>query len=264
MNVEDAVLEVLKAGSPTRRRTDLWVLVNRRLQRTVSPEGLQGAIDALRARGLISYLPGAADKVTLVAGDLVTPAEGQPLAPSAPTGEPPPEARLMPALGEWIRSRFMADLGEQARSIVRDTSRGGPPRGPWSRPDYAVASVRAYAYSTLREVDLYGFELKRAGAATVIGVHEALAHTRWVHFSYLVLHAPDREGSSSDFEIIFGECARHGVGMIKFSDPDALDSWSIALEPERRAVDQLSVDEFINERFDETERSQLKRWLVNP
>lgn len=262
MDVETAILEILKTGSPSRRWDDLWVLAGLRIQRPIPAAEMQAAISSLQARGTVRLRGGAVLVVVLANGEPPEQVESRSPDLSNDAGGLPSEAQLMPALDKWLRDRFLPGLGQNAEAIVRDTSRGGPRSGVWSRPDYAVAAVRRYLYSSLREVDLYGFELKRANAASVVGVHEALAHTRWVHFSYLVWHVPDAPAVSPDLEAIRGECARHGVGLVTFIDPDRVESWRTELGPEKHPTDPSSIECFIEERFEESQRSQLKAWLA--
>ncbi|NWG53879.1 MAG: hypothetical protein HXY28_09185 [Hydrogenophilaceae bacterium] len=264
MDIEEVILDVLRSGSAQRLRGELWVVANRRLQRSISVDEWRSAIESLQARGLVTVSAGAGDRVALAGAHGLSAHGAEPA--SSPVDEGPPntfplEGQLMPALGVWLESRFIPSLGDHAQAVSQNTAYRGPRRGAWSQPDYTIASVRRYKYSNIREVDLFGFELKRAGAVTVVAVHEALAHTRWVHHSSLVFHLPDP--GMSDLDTIKHECARHGIGLIVFEKPDALDTWKMHTEPEKRSVDPLSVDRFVDERFEEESKAKLRQWLTS-
>jgi hypothetical protein len=109
-------------------------------------------------------------------------------------------------------------------------------------------------------VELFGFELKPAKRGSVIGAHEAFAHTRYVHYSYLVWHVPDKDNSSA-FATVHAECARLGVGLVHFADPSNFRTWSRDIEPQKQSPDLFSVDTFIDDRFDKSETVQLKAWM---
>lgn len=256
MDLDAILLETLKSGASQRSIADLWIITNKRLQRTHTQSQIYDAIERLRGRGLIG-----------VSGDTVRLLNGSPEPPPRPETTPsdrgeraaPLEKDLMAPLQTWIENRFIPEIEARNGSARhKNTSAGGPRKGAWSQPDYTVAAVTRRKYSTLREVELYGFELKKSDA-TVVAVHEALAHTRWVHYSYLVLHCLDEDDNVQEIE---AECARHGIGLVLFADPNVLDTWKIRLRPERMPVEPSRVDEFIEMRLDADQQHLLKTWLT--
>lgn len=81
-------------------------------------------------------------------------------------------------------------------------------------------------------------------------VHEALAHTRFVNFSYLVWNRPqcicqDREF----FDLIEENCRSYGVGLITAHNPNNLGTYRIRLKAERKPISADAIDEFICTRF---------------
>lgn len=251
--LDEVVLGILRDGQSRRRTSEVWGAAARAIGRAIRQPDFDAAVERLRTTGRV--------RVRRVFGierlefvDSALPAEERTVTPL--------EAELMPALGRWLRDAFVRDLGARAQAIVRDTSRAGPRSGVWSRPDYTVASVARYTYSTVREVDLFGFELKRFESGSVVGVHEAHAHTRYVHFTHFVWHMPHPDRDRESIDAIRDECARLGVGFVRFADPDRLDTWTVVLDAQRNSPDPESVDGYIDDRFDEADRTQLVQWLA--
>lgn len=258
-DLEKAILGLLKEGAPRRRGDELWHLASKRLQRPIPPDLYQSSLNSLQSQGLVSVRRGATETVSLISAE-----------PPRSVEEPPYDAadsvvrekQLMPALDAWLRNEFAVRIAVGAQTIVRDTSRGSH-LGPWSQPDFSIARVRTFKFSSAREVDLYGFELKPADKTNVSGIYEALAHRRWVHFAYLVLHVPNADDVAGELDVLRRECARHRIGFISFVKPDDWGTWREEIAADRGAPDPAFVDEFIQTKFCLADQELLKTWLCS-
>jgi hypothetical protein len=67
--------------------------------------------------------------------------------------------------------------------VVADVA--APSGGTWTQPDVAAA-VRRHKFAPSARVDILSFEVKTHRGASLVSVYEALAHARFVNFSYLV------------------------------------------------------------------------------
>jgi hypothetical protein len=255
-----AILQRETGQGGTVRFSMAWTLLNARLGRALSRDEFRASAQALVARGDAVLHPG-------------TPEERLSLAPARQSHGTIPlpnalpadlsrlsEKELMPFLGAWIAA-IHAPSFNAPRAKVFDTSTGGAVNGIWSRPDFTVALLRRYRYATGRHLELVGYELKKAGAGKITAVHEALAHTRWVHASYLVLHAPPGDDAQDEIEALSGHCALHGIGFITFAEPDRHESFRIRRDPQSRVVDPARVDEYVAQRLAPGQQAELDAWM---
>jgi hypothetical protein len=95
----------------------------------------------------------------------------------------------------------------------------------------------------------------------VSSVHEALAQSRLVHYSYLVWHTPASTLSTRKFNNIYESCEAYGVGLITFHRRADASSFAIHLQPQRAEPTPNVVDEFIETRFEEADRNRLLAFL---
>jgi len=160
----------------------------------------------------------------------------------------------------YLNLSFLSSVRPQppiALPLVAITAQaGGPGSGKWSRPDLALVHLWRHTYSPSYSLDLYGFEVKTDPGCDLTGVHEALAHTRSVHYSYLTWEYPSKNFDTKDFKIIFENCEAYGIGLISFSKDDA-HSFQIHINSKRAEPDPALVDEFIDTRFDESQKQRL-------
>lgn len=153
---------------------------------------------------------------------------------------------------------------ESAYTIAQRTARGGRAgTGIWSRPDFTIATIRRRKYDPVRHLDLIAFELKNLAGSTVVAVHEALAHTRFAHYAYLV--CPRSELSAGVQLAIQDACTRHGVGLIRFDltagndDGPQLTNFEFEVEARRKTPEPDQVDSYIDDRLSEANRQSLLR-----
>jgi hypothetical protein len=239
--LERIVLEVL-AVKPVWRLSELGTAVMRALGRPID-EALYGEVlTTLQARRLVTI-------------------KGQEARRSEPDFperilEDPVERYLVsdPAFGHL---RLDRDL-----SVAQKTARGGRAgTGTWSRPDFTIATIRRRKYDPVRHLDLIAFELKNLAGSTVVAVHEALAHTRFAHYAYLV--CPRSALNASVQSAIRDACAQHGIGLLTFdlsagrNDAPALARFQFEVDARRKAPEPDQVDNYIDDRFEEHSRKRL-------
>jgi hypothetical protein len=151
---------------------------------------------------------------------------------------------------------------DRASTVFLRMARGGSrDTGIFSRPDFVAATVRRLKYDPMRHLDVIIFELKNSAGVMLTGVYEALAHTRFAHYSYGVCPA-SRVRASRTTELR-EECARHGLGLIVFDlaaqdGQPRLSSFAVQLKPLRRMPDPHDVEEFLEHRLPEAQRRQLQ------
>ena len=175
-----------------------------------------------------------------------------------------PERALMNFLKDWIAKdhayRLFPASSRQGRAKVIDTSAGGGKVGLWSRPDFTLAALQTGKFSNIRQIELAGYELKRAGAADLTSVHEALAHRRWVNRAYLVIYAPpgfDDDGMVADLKT---ECGRYGLGFVTFSRLQDNSSFIEHLPASRASIPPQLTEEFIESRMADVS-DELRKWI---
>jgi hypothetical protein len=237
-----------------------WTRLNLKLGAAVPRRDFEAAVEALTAEKKVKQTPGGEEtKLALVGRASIQPITPRSQAPEPTAGDlvdqgDVPESSLMQPLVAWISAvhapSYSPSHSGHPGFVVSDTSRSGAATGVWSRPDVTVASVRRHRFSNLRHVELTGYEIKRAGEGTVVAVHEALAHKRWVHRAYLVLFTPNGYDDAHELEDLKGECARHGVGLISFAHIHDYGQYREVLQARKDAVDPGLVDDFILKRMD--------------
>ncbi len=240
--LERIVLEVLSDGN-VRKLGELETLTMKALGRPIKNEAAYREVLALlQARRLI----------TLTAND-------------ARRSEPDfPERDLEEPVEAFIASdTAFSQLGlNRDFTVWQKTARGGRAgTGTWSRPDFTVATIRRRKYDPVRHLDLIAFELKNLAGSTVVAVHEALAHTRFAHYAFLV--CPRSVLNASVQSAIQDSCAQHGIGLLTFdlsvgkAERPLLKGFEIEVDPRRQSPEPELVDSYIDDRFDEENRGRL-------
>jgi hypothetical protein len=162
---------------------------------------------------------------------------------------------------------FAKSIGKRAKdegaenTVVEITARQGKRQtgGEWSRPDVCQVSVRNLRYLGQKVVEVTTFEIKTADC-DVRAVYEALSHSRRAHRSYLAIYLPTENGDIQErLDRIKAECARSGVGLLRFAKPDDLSTFVTVVEPRANWVDLSEVDEFISTQI--TDKEKIRDWL---
>lgn len=175
------------------------------------------------------------------------------------------ERDLMPFLNDYLRSQdCLSELDtSQHQSIIEDTSVGGPTgSGMFSRPDFSMAIIRTFRFDPIRYLDLHTFELKNRSGATLQGVHEALAHRRFAHRSYYVF--PRSRLRPYQTQRLIRACMQYGLGAITFAigRSDSVGRFKVEHFAERGEPNPYEVDQFIEDRFNNTSQEALKKIVI--
>lgn len=176
-----------------------------------------------------------------------------------------PESDLYPSIERFLISRAARTelhIGEDTY-VFQDTTQGGPRGGTWSQPDFTLAAIRSWDFDPRRYLDVFSFEVKNAKGAGVVGVYEAHAHGRFVHFPYFV--CPRLTVRHEVQALVERECAALGVGLVQFDlvgDQDGrplLTNFTFEMRAQRRATDPQNVDQFLEDRLTADKAATLKR-----
>ena len=163
----------------------------------------------------------------------------------------------------WLNPQFLFDpLPQGLMYVVQNTARVvGTQSGRWTRPDVCMATVTRYKYRPSAEFSLFTFELKMPSGTIAPSVFEALSHTANGHHAYLVLYLPEDAPENARLAHVLDQAQRHGVGLIRIRDPKTPATYERLLEARRYEPPPLSVDAFIDDRFDLANRLALHRWV---
>ncbi len=177
-----------------------------------------------------------------------------------------PERVLEDPIQTWLfgDAAFAQLRLSQEHAVVQRTTVGGRQgSGLWSRPDFTIATIRQRKYDPLRHLDVLAFELKNLAGASLLSVHEALAHSRFAHYAYLIcprsLVHPEYLGD------IQQNCVAHGVGLISFSmgigehQAPRVSDVRIEVSAARKAPDPDLVDRYIEDRMTPENAARLQR-----
>jgi hypothetical protein len=174
-----------------------------------------------------------------------------------------PEQRLEAPAQAWLFSdeSFSALRLNRPYTVCQKTAVGGRQgSGIWSRPDFTIATIRRRKYDPFRHLDVLAFELKNLAGAQVVAVHEALAHTRFAHYAYLL--CPRSKQQADKQKIIAQSCAEHGIGLVTFeievaTNAPHLTGWRIDITPSRKTLDPDLVDQFLDDRLNADNKQRL-------
>jgi len=128
------------------------------------------------------------------------------------------EAELYEPLRNWLDEDWSKDVdkagGDFFQALVTGTPRGRRrATGKWSRPDVTLVELNSYEYLQQRILDVTTFEVKKfSDAENLLSVFEAAAHSRWAHYSYLVVEARDADDELP--ERFTSELERFHIGLI--------------------------------------------------
>ncbi len=116
--------------------------------------------------------------------------------------------------------------------------------GKWTRPDISAVTLNQYHYIPGKHLDIFTFEVKPRDQLNVIGVYEALAHSRRSNFAYALYEV--RPGDDPpEIENIVREATRVRVGVATFEDPSNFDTWNVRCVPQRIETEARFLNEFI-------------------
>jgi hypothetical protein len=241
-------------GTPILNRV-MRLMLSRDLERTVTEDLYAQARAQLLQDKKIGRLRGQGGQIFLDKSE-----------PDQPTiaSDKWPEHGLMEWLSRYLQGPFQEglDIPKEGICIVKDTSKMGPIRGKWARPDFILVSAMRFELMPGAQVDVHSFELKTETGATDLAVYEALAQTRFTHFGHLVWHLPDKSPAEARLQEISKQCDEHGVGLIRMRRPNETEEFEIVLDPVRKATSTLAVEGFLELRLSQNEREKIRRVIT--
>ena len=242
-------------GTPVLNRI-MRVMLSRDLGETVSEERYAEARNVLLSKGKIGRLRGQGGQIFLDKPDVA----GQTPVPSE-ENDTWPEPKLMAPLRHYLDGPFKKglDIPKTGACIVEDTSKMGPVRGRWARPDFILVSAMRFELMPGAQVEVHSFELKAEMGATDLAVYEALAQTRFTHFGHLVWHLPERSSAETRLQEITEQCDEHGIGLIRMYDPHDIENYEVILDPIRKDTLPSAVDGFLELRLNPFQRDEIRR-----
>lgn len=180
-----------------------------------------------------------------------------------------PERCFYPGLEvKLTASEFLRKLDIESRATVfHETASGGAiGTGQFSRPDFTLATVRRFRFDPIKHLDVVTFEVKNRAGTSLLAVHEALAHSRFAHYSFVVI--PRSNLLPKSVEGMRDSCAEHGLGLITFSiqsiEPSVkLGDLNLELAPVRKSPDPMRVERFLENRLPPHKQAALEL-LANP
>lgn len=175
-----------------------------------------------------------------------------------PAAEATGERALYDAFLRFVRERYTKDYGIKY-FVAQKTAEQGRRNtgGKWTRPDISLVAVRVYQFIPGRSLEVITFEIKPEGQGDVSGVFEAAAHSIFANKSYLALQVADNNIDSR----VKSECERFGIGLIRFDNPENLDSFDTLIEPKHRRPNPDEIDEFIGTQFAEDNQNMIRELI---
>ena len=170
------------------------------------------------------------------------------------------ETELEEGVHAYLSCHFCGDIASPFRGqdfIVANTARGGERTGRWSRPDLTLVALQKFCFPHRIGVELFGFEIKRDMQADISSVFEAVAHTRFVHYAYVVwqiLSGSEKYKVAKDIET---SCQHYGIGLITFSDALNSSSYIVRATPVRQNPHPWDVDEYLAKRLAQPDQDSL-------
>jgi hypothetical protein len=126
------------------------------------------------------------------------------------------EAELYEPLRKWVADEWGENITptDFFEVLVTGSAKNRQrATGKWSRPDVTLVQVNNYEYLVQPDLEVTTFEIKKASDTEDIrSVFEAAAHSRWAHYSYLVVEVEKPEYEFP--ERIISELERFNIGLI--------------------------------------------------
>lgn len=178
------------------------------------------------------------------------------------------ESELYEPLRKWLEEEWSQDVdkvgGDFFQVLVTGSARGRRrATGKWSRPDVTLVELNSYEYLQQRILDVTTFEVKKfSDAENLLSVYEAAAHSRWAHYSYLVVEARDADDELP--ERFTSELERFHIGLIyMWREKGEWQFERSVYETERLAPEPKELNVLLTEffRIDKSRALEFKRSL---
>ena len=176
-----------------------------------------------------------------------------------------PEKELYDPLEEALNEQgFLNQIRvSKPQSVFHRTAYGGAiGSGQFSRPDFTLATIRQFAFDPASYLDVVTFEVKNLAGTNLLAVHEALAHARFGHYSFVVI--PKSSLDPSIVEMTKQHCTEHGLGLITFRikavEPVVqISDLKVIVHAVRNLPDPHRVERFLTERLPPEKQETLKQ-----
>jgi len=169
------------------------------------------------------------------------------------------ESDLYPPFQTYIQ-KIWVNENNIKNFVLEKTAAQGTKKtgGKWTRPDFALVTIKTYPFIPGKILDLITFEIKPENGYRIEGVFETASHSRFSNKSYLAIHLPDASVSrTEEFERVKRECERFGLGLITFTSPEDLESYETIQEAERKTPDPADLNGFIASQLSNQNQQQL-------
>jgi hypothetical protein len=182
--------------------------------------------------------------------------------PVLPTELVDDESKLYQPLKKWVTDNYGRAAQEQADyfEVKITASPSGRKResGKWSRPDVTSVEVNTYDLLPEKNVEITSYEVKRYSDATDLSnIYEAASHSRWVHYTNLVLEDSGSKplALTERFE---QELVRFGVGLVKMKKDAGAYKFEEAIEPEFQTPLAKDSNELLKAFFEDDDKGLRK------
>jgi len=176
------------------------------------------------------------------------------------------ERELYEPFKEWAKEEFSPTdfvKGRDLFEVVISGDRRPKELGKWEVPDLISVSLKKYKFIPELDFQTISFELKpKATAFNVMGIFEAISHSKFGSKSYFCFEFPKDEDylDNGDYQRIEQEAKTHGIGLIQiwFKDKEKkfLDG-KIILEAKELGYEPNTLSLFIDKFFPDSIKHRL-------
>ncbi len=228
----------------------------RKLTKTKSAPGYWDARDAMRRVGLIELGRGRGGSVRRAEQYVDVHASA---ADEAPTGL---EVRLYVGIKARLEE-IIRDEGRFDDQILETTGTQGRRQtgGRWSRPDLTLVGLRRFDVLAGAHLEVQTFEVKTADGFDLVALHEARAHRRRAHRSYVVVDLEDADDEERIGDLV-DEARDLGVGLISFVETNG--EWKYWHDPDLTLPDPVELDSFLSNQLSVGAKDKIRGWRALP
>lgn len=174
------------------------------------------------------------------------------------------ESDLYDPFVEWLSAELAGQPGFAHAKKTASAKGWASGSGKWSRPDATAVQVTTYEWLAEVTVEVYSYEIKRAGDAQKLeSVYEAAAHGRWAHRASLVVELNPDAGALPDALLDEIRRFRLGLYLMRRRDDDSFDIREDIKPPSTHDAQPENVNDLINTFLgrDIELRNEYRRWI---
>jgi hypothetical protein len=145
--------------------------------------------------------------------------------------------------------------------VIENTARVSGIAGTFVKPDICMGAVSRYHYSPSVHFDLFCFELKMPNGCNNASVMQALSNAIYCHYNFLVIYLPPGWLEEPYLDRIKLQAIHHGVGIIRIADHLRDGGYQVILPGRRQSPRPGDTERFIESRFTEASRMNLRKWV---